>query len=270
MDQFRERRAPDEEVTMTLIREKGKRDRLYIAIGVIVVVLLFIAALALTFFNKSRELNSQLKAATEELKRQQQLAADLEEHSRGLEAENSTLTDQINEFLNVQEAEPVITSKQIQEQLSALSELVTQAYMYTNAEKEEEPKTWLKDWPMPFSEKSFIVKYDGTIKAGISFSAIKIDVNEDARRITVTLPPSKIIDHNVPQDKIEIFGVRDGLFNEVDPNDPNELIAKGKEMMEEKAVERGFLTEADQEAATLIRAFLSLLPGMDTYELIIK
>lgn len=266
MREFKETQEPKGTVT-TVVEAKKKKVNPYGAIAIVAALaLLVIVGVTILCVN----LHSKNKVLADELERQMKLAADLEAHVNGLETDNNTLSGKLNELLNVQDAEPVITSKQIEEQLSAISELATQAYMYTNAEREEDQKTWINGWSMPFSEKSFVAKYDGTIKAGIDLSEIKIEVKEEDRIITVTLPKSVIIDHNVPQDKIEVFGIKDGLFNKVDPNDPNALIAKGKEAMEEKAIERGLLTEADQEAQALIRAFLALIPGMDTYKLEIK
>ena len=64
--------------------------------------------------------------------------------------------------------------------------------------------------------------------------------------------------------------MKNGLFNEVTIDDYNALIVEEKRVMEEKAVEIGLLTDADSEARAIVRAFLELLPGMDTYTLIVK
>ena len=255
---------------------KQKKTNPYLAIAavaaVVVVVIAVTSVLAFNSYRKSRELATEVQAQAEELERQQKLFKDLEAHANGLEAENSSLSAQLEELaaelLNIQEKEPVITSAQLEEQLSAISELVTQKYMYTNADNATQANTWIFGWDMPFSEKSFIVKYDGIIKAGIDLKEVQIDVDEENHKVTVILPASRITDNNVPQETVETFNVRNGLFNEVTPDDSNGLIVEGKKTMEEKAIERGLLTEADKEAEATIRAFLSLIPGMGTtYEL---
>lgn len=265
--------ADKREIEAIAANAKRKKHNLYLALFSVAILAIAAFFLFVKEKSKSSDLETQLKAAKDEAVRQEQLMKDLEAHFNGQAAELTKLQEwkkQTEELLNIYEVDPVITSQQIRAQLNAVSELVTQRYMYTNASKNENNKKWLFNWDMPFSEKSFVVTYDGVIKAGIDLKDVKIDVNEDKRVITVTLPASKITDHNVPQDKIEVFNVKNGLFNEVDINEPNELIAAGKEIMEEKATERGLLTEADREAQTLIKAFLTLIPGMDSYELIIK
>lgn len=169
-----------------------------------------------------------------------------------------------------QDTAPVITSEQLEEQLTAMQELVTQKYFYRNADKRESSQTWIFNWERPFSGKSILITYDGVIKAGIDFSKIQIDVNENTRTISVKLPASKITDNNIPQETIDVVEVKNGLFNDVTFDDYNNFIAEQKIVMEQKAIEQGLLTSADQEAKDLIKSFLSLIPGIDTYTLIVK
>lgn len=273
---MKKKQNPAEKETVTAVFEvKKKSGSSYAAIAVIVAIAVIAIVFLVNAHSKNRELAAELKAAEDEVERQKELYLDLEAHANGLEIENGSLVAQLEEaaqeLLNIREKEPVITSAQLEEQLSAISELVTQKYMYTNADKAAQRNTWIFGWDMPFSEKSFIVKYDGVIKAGIDLKDVQIDVNEDNHKVTVTLPASEITDNNVPQETVETFGIKDGLFNKVAPDDPNNLIIEGKKTMEAKAIERGLLAEADKEAEVTIRAFLALVPGMGTtYELEVK
>ena len=108
---------------------------------------------------------------------------------------------------------PVITSETLKSQLNSLQELVTQEYIYTNADKRTDNAKWLFGWTRPFSDTSLVLTYDGVIKAGINMNEVQIDINEDTRTITVTLPDSKIMDNNIPQESITVVEVKNGLFN---------------------------------------------------------
>lgn len=165
---------------------------------------------------------------------------------------------------------PVITSETIKKQLNGLSELVTQEYTYRNADRRESSETWIFGWTRPFSSKSILITYDGTIKAGIDFSKIDVHVDEEARIITVKIPKSTITDHNIPQDGIEVLEVKNGLFNKVTFDNYNDFVSAQKEIMEEKAVAQGLLTKADGEARELVEKFLSMMPGMENYQLLIQ
>lgn len=177
------------------------------------------------------------------------------------------------ESIDSSKSVPVITSETIKSELNSLQELVTQEYIYTNADKRDQDEKWIFGWSRPFSNSTLVLTYDGTIKAGIDMSEVQVDVDEETRTITITLPDSKITDNNIPQEGITVVEVKDGLFNEVTFDDYNSFISEQKIIMEEKAIERGLLTKADEEAKKAIQAFLSLMPGMegeDAYKLIVQ
>lgn len=181
------------------------------------------------------------------------------------------LTAKVNEQDKIiKDSVPVITSETLREQLNSVSELVTQQYIYTNADKYESDQTWIFGWKRPFSSKSILVTYDGIIKAGVDLSAASFDVDNTGKTITVTLPEIKITDNNIPQDSITVVEVKDGLFNEVTLDDYNKFISEQKIIMENRAISRGLLEEAGKEARKLVESTLKLLPGIEEYTLIIN
>ncbi len=256
--------------TVTIVK---KKPNIYLIVAIISLVLVAaIVILTMLYLNarsKEAELNTALAEAEEALRQQEKLTLDLQALTTGQKSEIEKLQEKVEEFLNVEEPEPVITSKQLQEQLGAVSELVTQKYIYTNADRAEYNKTWIMGWDMPLSEKSLLVKYDGIIKAGIDFSKVTIVVNEETRCIIVTLPECKVTDNNVPQETVEVYATNN-VFNKVTIEDSNTLIAAGKKTMENRAIDRGLLRDAKNEAKALIKAFLSMVPGIDTYTLIVQ
>lgn len=262
MDECKEKRADTEAQEESGMTKGRKKLRRYIIAGILI-LLVDLIAFSIVSWNMNRKLKSELSDAEKEL----QILQDLVDAEQG---EKEGLQTQLDELLSIQNAEPVITSTQLKEQLESVRELVTQKYLYTDADRGEYHKTWIFDWDMPFSDKSFLLRYDGVIKAGIDLNEVEIDVNEDTRTIIVTLPPSRITDHNVPQETIETIETKDGLFNKVTIDDSNALISERKKVMEEKAVERGLLVDADAEARAVVKAFFSLVPGIDTYQLEFK
>ena len=110
------------------------------------------------------------------------------------------------------EAEPVITSDTVVERLNSLGELVTVEYLYTNADKyENQNQVSVHKWSinLPFTTKSFLLAYDGRIKAGVDLKDIRIEVEEKSRRVTVILPKSKITSHEIFEDNIRVFDERE-------------------------------------------------------------
>lgn len=262
MDECKEKREDTEvreEPAMTRGRKKLRR---YIIAGVLILIVDLIA-----FSIVSWSMNQKLKSELSDAEKEMQILQDLVDAEQD---EKEGLQTQLDELLSIQNAEPVITSTRLREQLESVRELVTQKYFYTDADRGEYHKTWIFGWDMPFSDKSFLIRYDGIIKAGIDLNEVEIDVNEDTRTIIVTLPPSRITDNNVPQETIETIETKDGLFNKVTIDDSNALITERKKVMEQKAIERGLLVDADAEAQAVVKAFFSLVPGMDTYHLEFK
>lgn len=184
------------------------------------------------------------------------------------QAEINQLQEQINGLIDRIENTPVITVETLKEQLSAVSELVTKEYIYTNSAKYESDEVWIFGWKRPFSSKSILVTYDGSIKAGIDLQQVEIGIDEQKHIITVKLPNSTVTDNNIPQDTITVVEIKNGLFNEVTIDDYNLFINEQREVMEERAIANGLLTQADTEARRIVETTLSLLPGIEEYEVV--
>ena len=60
------------------------------------------------------------------------------------------------------------------------------------------------------------------------------------------------------------------VFNPISIENYNEFVSGQKADMEQKAIGRGVLTNADTAAKRIVQSFLSLIPGMDTYKLTVK
>lgn len=141
----------------------------------------------------------------------------------------------------------------INSNIQAIGELATIEYMYTDAGKFEDPaELFGKDIPFSFTTKSFIAKWDGTIKAGIDINQVKAEENKSTKEIIVHIPKAKILSHEIDEDSIETLDQNDGLFNPVKVEDVREFDAVSKENMEKKAIENGILDKAFDNAKEII------------------
>ena len=91
-----------------------------------------------------------------------------------------------------QAAEPQITGDLLASRLRSVQELVTVSYYYTNMGRFENQVDFY-GWKVPFTTKSFIVSYDGVIKAGVDLEQLQVSIG--GGEVTVTLPESRIISH---------------------------------------------------------------------------
>lgn len=253
-------------------RPHKKRGRKIAAVSVVMLAaaVIVLTALLIHSYQAKRALADSLTESERLLELQRQTAAALEAQQNEQKTQIQKLQEDIQNLLNIKEPEPVVTSDQLREQLGSIKELVTKEYIYTNAAIREGNRTWLWGWTVPFSDTSLLVTYDGVIKAGIDLAKVEIDVNEETRTVTITLPASEVTDNNIPQENINVLAVKNNLFNSITFDDYNKFISEEKNAMQAKAADMGILEDADSEAKAIIRAFLSVLPEMDSYTLVFK
>lgn len=164
--------------------------------------------------------------------------------------------------LTHQESEPVITADLLGQQLRDIQELSTVEYHYTNMGRFENQKDFY-GWKVPFTTKSFIVAYDGVIKAGVDLSQMEVTVQD--KTITVTLPEGKILSHEIDENSLEVFDESKNIFNPIRIEDYTGFTADQRASMEERATEEGLLTAASERARTLVEQFIAALPNAQEY-----
>ena len=166
-----------------------------------------------------------------------------------------------------QAAEPQITGDLLASRLRSVQELVTVSYYYTNMGRFENQVDFY-GWKVPFTTKRFIVSYDGVIKAGVDLEQLQVSIG--GGEVTVTLPESRIISHEIPEDSLEVFDESDNLFNHITIEDYTAFTQDQKSAMEQRAVDGGLLDRANQEARTAVDSLLRIMPGLEEYTLTVK
>ena len=280
MDVEELKEAAEENLEMVAEKARHKPDPTKVAfVAGIVFIILILCAIIFRVWNYSalirknqelEETQAQLAESEQELLLLKESTNALKEQVSGLSAEKEDLNNKLEELLNVQQTTPTIDRSTLEDGISSLSELVTKKYWYRNATQQKEAKEWLWGANMPFSDIKFVAMYDGYITAGIDLKEVKFDVNEAAKTITVSMPKSKIFDHNIPQETINVVEVKNNLFNSVSFDDYNRFISGEKEVMEETAIGKGILEEADKEARQVLDAFLKTIPGIDRYKIVFQ
>lgn len=162
---------------------------------------------------------------------------------------------------------PVITGDVIEQQLQDVQELATVEYYYTNMGRFENQVDFY-GWKVPFTRKSFIVSYDGVIKAGVDLADMTVKVSGNT--VSVTLPAAKILSHEIPEDSLEVFDETRNLFNPIQIEDYTGFTRDQKDLLEARALENGLLTRALEKAKDAVRSLLAPMPGMADYTLIVQ
>lgn len=146
-----------------------------------------------------------------------------------------------------------ISAAVVESRLTQISELASVTYTYTNVAQFESSNDFY-GVTIPFTTKRFLLAYDGEIKAGVDLGEAEIRVTED--EVTITLPDARILSHQIDEDSVEIFDEKTSIFNPFTIEDFTAFQAEQKALVEEKALDRGLLTEAKKAAADSVRLLL--------------
>lgn len=156
---------------------------------------------------------------------------------------------------------PVIDLDIINSEIQEIGELATVEYMFTNAAKFTDHKQ-IKDWNIPLTEKSFTLKWDGVIKAGVKVDQIKVELNEAERKILVTIHGAEILSYDVDEDAVEVLDETNNKFNPITVSDKVNFDAKTEQEMKDRAIENGLLEKAQKSAEKIIRNILISNPAV--------
>lgn len=159
---------------------------------------------------------------------------------------------------------PKMTTDLINNRLEEAKELTTLKYHYTNMGQFENQNDFY-GWKVPFTTKSFIVSYDGTIHAGVNLE--KAVVGFGNNRIDIQIPNSTILSHEIDEESLKVFLEKDTIFNPIKIEDYNDFAKDQKKVVEEKAIKNGLLTEANEKAEKTIRELLKLDDLFKEYEI---
>jgi hypothetical protein len=145
-------------------------------------------------------------------------------------------------------SEPKITAEYITGKMEVASELNTAELTYTGIVRYE-------DGSIPWiTQKGFTMKYTATVKAGIDFSKIKVDVN--SKNVIVTLPETEIQSVNVDSNSIDFYDQSYAIFNWSDKQD----VATALQAAESDVISNANLDElkakSEEQTEKLIRGLL--------------
>lgn len=118
----------------------------------------------------------------------------------------------------------------------------------------------IKGWKIPLTRKSFVISYDGTVKAGIK-NLTKAEVIPSEGNVVIKLPEIEITDITIDNDSFKIMDESNNIFNSISIGDLNDAQKELKKKMKESAVEKGVLDIAKNNAETLLSEMLKSPTG---------
>ena len=173
-------------------------------------------------------------------------------------------------FVPNKKVEPTISALDLEGKIVDIGELATAEYVYTLTEIADKEEVKVLNIKIPFTSSKIIFGYSGVIKAGLNYGDIKIELNEDSKEITVTLPETKILSNEIDNDSLVVFDSKDNIFNHFTFEDMNTSQAKLKKDAEDVAKEKGLLDTAKENAKTLVENTIFAIVDSTQYTVIYK
>ena len=171
------------------------------------------------------------------------------------------------EVEKIVEVEEEITSSVIEDGLRDIGVLVTQEYYFTDVISFSSVKKLFRV-EVPFTETSYLASYDGVVTAGIDFGKVSVVKDDAAGKIVVTLPPAEILNVDVDPETFELYSERTGLGNPLSVEDFNDSIVTLESNVRQKALDKGLLVKADENARAVVRNFIAGLVDTGVYSVV--
>ena len=144
--------------------------------------------------------------------------------------------------------------------------LVTEEYYFTEVVSFSSiKKLWKID--LGITESSYLASYDGVVRAGVDLTGAEVVKDDGQKRVTVTLPAAEIQGVDIDPESFRLYSEKAGLGNPISAEDFNNSLIELENTAREKALERGVLERADENARVLIRNLIGALVDLNAYSL---
>ncbi len=153
-----------------------------------------------------------------------------------------------------QERKGVYDSSTVMSRISHIQELALVKHNYTGVIGY---KDYMKlfNINIPLTDKYFLLKYNGYLKAGVDLTRVKVDVQNDST-VHVSVPKPKILDTVIDEKSVEVYNESENAFNPIKIADYNEALTREKNNMIKDAIKQGILEDAAEQAKSALTLLL--------------
>ncbi len=107
---------------------------------------------------------------------------------------------------------------------------------------------------VPLTEKFFLLKYNGYVKAGVNLKGATVKV--DGKSVQVQIPKAQILETVIDEKSITVYDESMNAFNPISINDYNKAISKEKLSITNNAISQGILDDASKQTHLVITSIL--------------
>ncbi len=155
-------------------------------------------------------------------------------------------------------------SSAIMEKISYVKDLSLVKYNYNGVISYKDAMKFM-NMQVPLTEKSFLIRYNGYVKAGIDMSQASVSVS--GKNVKVSLPKPTIQETVIDEKSIQVFDESMNIFNPTKVTDYQKAIVGEKNKISQDALTKGILTESSDQAHKFITSLLEEL-GFEKVEIV--
>ncbi len=181
--------------------------------------------------------------------------------------ETAKKQDEPREGNKILDVEQEIMIKTMEEGVCDMGMLVTQEYYFTDAVTQSKVKT-LFSIPLGFTETSYVATYDGVVTAGLDFTRIRIGLDIKGKTVTVRMPEAEIQNVDIDPNSFVLYSEKNGLGNPLSIADYNGSIVDLENKAKNRAIERGLLEQADENAKRVVSSFIGGFLDLTKYDIL--
>lgn len=167
------------------------------------------------------------------------------------------------------EVEKEITAEMVQEGLRDMGFLISGEYYFTEVVSYTSVKK-LWNIELPFTESGYLVSYDGVVTAGVDFSRIRVEKDDEKLTLKIILPKAEIKNIDIDTESFQLHHEKTGFGNSLKVEDYNSGLVTLERTARSKAIQRDLPGMANKNARNVIRNFVSNLVDTTTYTLIFE
>ena len=154
-------------------------------------------------------------------------------------------------------------SSVIMEKISYVKELSLVKYSYSGVISFTDYLRFI-NLQVPMTEKSFLIKYSGYVKAGIDVS--KTTVSVKGKTVKIGLPKPVIQETVIDEKSLQVYDESMNILNPIKVADYQKAIVAEQNKIKQDALAKGILTESSDQAHKFITSLLEEL-GFEIIEI---
>ncbi len=154
-------------------------------------------------------------------------------------------------------------SSVIMEKISYVKELSLVKYSYSGVISFTDYLRFI-NLQVPMTEKSFLIKYTGYVKAGIDVS--KTTVSVKGKTVKIGLPIPVIQETVIDEKSLQVYDESMNILNPIKVADYQKAIVAEQDKIKQDALAKGILTESSDQAHKFITSLLEEL-GFEIIEI---